>query len=236
MKLQCIIVDDEPLARQGLEDYVADVDFLELQGSFRNAMEANSHLQRHTADLVFLDIKMPKISGIEWLKSLKNPPAVIFTTAYREFAVEGFELEAADYLVKPIPFNRFLKAANKARELLQKPANSGNDHEDWFFIREDQQFTRIRKADILFVESLKDYVFIHTPEKRHMALLSLKQVEESLTGGHFMRVHRSFLVALNKVESIEGNILQIEDHRIPMSKATRDEVYKKLVDGKLWKR
>jgi len=237
MKLRCIIIDDEPLARQGLEDYIADVDFLELMGSFRSAMEANSFLQENSPDLLLLDIKMPKISGLEWLQSLKNPPMVIFTTAYREHAVEGFELEAVDYLVKPISFQRFLKAVNKAKALSKgDQTHEKEEGNDWFFIKEEQQFTKIRKTDILFVESLKDYVFIHTAEKRHMALLSLKQVEESLQGGHFMRVHRSYLVALDKVEAMEGNILRIGPHHIPMSKATREEVYQRLVAGKLWKR
>ncbi len=236
MRIKCIILDDEPMARQGLEDHIDEVDFLELIGSFKNAMEANEFLAENTADLIFLDIKMPKISGIEFLESLTNPPKVIFTTAFREYAVEGFELEAVDYLVKPIAFNRFLKAVNKVRQLL----NSTNEHEDknsdWFFIKDGQTLTRIKKKDVLFVESLKDYVFIHTLEKRHMALLSLKQVEELLEGLNFMRVHRSYLVSLDSVEAMDGNLLCIGQHRIPVSKSSREEVYQKLVKGKLWKR
>jgi len=235
MSLRCIIIDDEPMARKGLEDYISEVDYLQLSGSFKNAMEANDYLINNDVDLVFLDIEMPKISGVEFWESLKNRPLLIFTTAYRKYAVEGFELDAIDYLIKPIPFNRFLKSTNKAKELYDQQ-NQVVEKDDWFFIKDGQTLVRINKTEVLFVESLKDYVFVYTEEKRHMALLSLKQVEQLLEGYNFMRVHRSFLVALNKVDAMDGNLLCINQHRIPVSKASRDEVYQKLIEGKLWKR
>lgn len=234
-QIKCIVVDDEPLAREGMEDYINRVDFLEWKGSFKNAVDASTALQEHAIDLMFLDIHMPMVSGIEFLRDLRNPPQVVFTTAYREYAIDGFELDAADYLLKPISFSRFLKSVNKVRELL------GNDEsrlpgEDHFYVKEDGKMVKVMFRDILWIEGVKDYIFIHSNSTRHMVLTSMKAAEEKLDSSIFMRVHRSHIVNLKCVDALEGNILHIAEHRIPVSKQYRTDVIDKVVGNKLWRR
>lgn len=240
MMIKCLVVDDEPVARKGLAGYVNQTPFLVLSGVCKSAIEANELLHHDTVDLLFLDIQMPDLTGIEFVHSLDNPPAVIFTTAYREYAIEGFELNALDYLVKPISFQRFLKAANKAQAFfeMQRQTNAKSDslEQDYFFIKNDGQFIKIKLDDVLFFESEKDYVFIYTEQKRYLALISLKQLEKELPPDKFLRVHRSFLVALKKVELIDGNQLIIKDKRIPVSRNFQDAIFNALVAGRLWKR
>ncbi|MCA1761582.1 MAG: LytR/AlgR family response regulator transcription factor [Cryomorphaceae bacterium] len=234
-KLTCILVDDEPLAREGLEAYIERVDFLELKGKYKNAVEASSALQEQSVDLMFLDINMPLLSGIDFLRDLSHPPRVIFTTAYREFALEGFELQAEDYLLKPISFPRFLKAVNKVRESL-----AGNGHTDsstdHFYVKEDGKMVKVLVAEIRWIEGVKDYIFIHTNTKRHMVLTSMKSAEEKLNPKEFMRVHRSHIINLRCVDALEGNTLHIGKHRIPVSKQYRPEVLNRVVGNKLWRR
>ena len=178
MKMKSLVVDDEPLAREGIAEYVTETPFLELVGVCKNALEASQILQEQSVDLLLLDIHMPRISGIEFLKSLSNPPLIIFTTAYREYALEGFELDVLDYLVKPISFQRFLKAANKAFEQFEMKQGSQNGElslqEDSFFIKSDGKYIRIHFDEVLFIEGLKDYVFIHTQTAKYLTLISLK--------------------------------------------------------------
>ncbi len=238
--IHSLVVDDEPLAREGIAEYVSETPFLELVGICKNALEASQVLQQHTVDLVFLDIHMPRISGIEFLRSLSNPPMVIFTTAYREYAIEGFELDVVDYLVKPISFQRFLKGANKAFEQFEMKQNQPNEEisikDDSFFIKSDRKFIRVYFDEILFIEGLKDYIFIHTHNAKHMTLLSLKSVEKLLPGNGFMRVHRSYIVALDCIEQMDGNQLKIKDKVIPIGKHMKESVYERLIGNKLWKR
>ncbi|MEY3052036.1 MAG: hypothetical protein RLY31_1821 [Bacteroidota bacterium] len=243
MILRCLVIDDEPVARKGIAGYVSQTPFLSLAGTCKSAMEANETLHEQPIDLLFLDIQMPDITGTEFLRSLRQPPAVVFTTAYREYAIEGFELNALDYLLKPISFQRFLKAANKALSQLEilrqteHPANTDRGAEqDYFFIKCDGQFIKIRLSEVLFFESEKDYVFIHTFHKRYLTLLSLKQLEKDLPAGKFLRVHRSFLVALEKVELLEGSDIVIQGHRIPISRNIQETIFNTLVAGRLWKR
>lgn len=241
MKITCLVIDDEPVARKGLAGYVRQTPFLQLVGTCNSAIEANEILREQPVDLLFLDIQMPDLTGTEFLRSLENPPGVIFTTAYREYAIEGFELNALDYLVKPISFQRFLKSANKARahfELLRRPAKNEKPTEatDHFFIKSDGQFIKIMLDEVFYFESEKDYVFIYTKKKRYMALLSLKQLEVELPSERFVRVHRSFLVPLDKVEKMDNHKLVINGARIPVSRSLQDEVYEKLIGGRLWKR
>lgn len=233
--ITCIVVDDEPLAREGMESYIARVDFLEHRASCRNAVEASEWLTKEKVDLMFLDIHMPMITGIEFLQHLNNPPKVVFTTAYREYALDGFELQAADYLLKPISFARFLKAAHKVREaiLTTSGATLGDPY---FYVKEDGLLVKVCFEDILWVEGVKDYIFIHTKGKRHMVLTSLKSAEEKLDSHQFMRVHRSHIVHLGRVSALEGNLLHIDQHRIPVSKQHRAEVLERVVGNKLWKR
>ena len=241
--ISCLVVDDEPVARKGMAGYVEQTPFLSLSGACKSALEANDFLRRQPVDLLFLDIQMPDLTGTEFLRSLEHPPAVIFTTAYREYAIEGFELNALDYLVKPISFQRFLKAANKALShfemlrqtpLPQPPAPStGIDH---FFIKSDGQYIKIKLEDVLYFESEKDYMFIYTEQKRYLTLLSLKQLERELPPDRFLRVHRSYVVSLGKVDSVDGNELVIKGKRIPVSRSLQDLIYNTLIAGTLWKR
>ncbi len=234
MKLNCLVIDDEPIARQGIEGFAEKLDYLHLVGSLSHTLKASQFLRANPVDLIYLDIQMPDLSGLEFLRSLPHPPMVIFTTAHRKYAVEGFELNAIDYLMKPISFERFLKASNKALEAFQasKPATS----EDFFFIKSDKQYIKIAYEDICFVESAKDYVYIHTPEARHLALLSLKQLEERLPGQQFIRVHRSYLVGIAHIDVLQGNRIFVQGQEIPISRSLQEEVFKRLVDDKLWKR
>lgn len=238
--IKALVIDDEPVARKGIASYVEQTPFLQLAGTAKSALEANDFLRENEVDLLFLDIEMPDLTGVEFMRSLKNPPAVIFTTAYRDYATEGFELDAVDYLVKPISMQRFLKAANKALTLFenQQPAiaPSENKTKDHFFIKSDGQYIKIKLEDVLFFESERDYIFIHTLQKRYMTLLTLKQLEQELPKEKFIRVHRSFIISLDKVDSLEGNLIYIKDKRIPVSRAMQDSVFKLLVEGKLWKR
>ncbi len=240
MTINCLVVDDEPVARKGIANYVEQTPFLNLVSTCKSALEANDFLRDYQIDLMFLDIQMSDLTGIEFIRSLNDPPAFIFTTAFRDYATEGFELNALDYLVKPISFQRFLKAANKARthfetqqQLLQKQSPSEAGH---FFIKSDGQYIKINLEDVLYFESERDYIFIHTEQKRHLTLLSLKQLEKELPSEKFIRVHRSYIVALDRVELMDGNLLKIQGKKIPVSRSMQDTVYKKLIEGKLWKR
>ena len=240
LKINCLVVDDEPVARKGIAGYVEQTPFLSLAGTCKSALEANEFLRQNQIDLLFLDIQMPDLTGTDFVRSLDNPPAIIFTTAYREYAIDGFELNAIDYLVKPISFQRFLKSANKALSHFGKsvlPAPAGEEKEvDHFFIKSDGQFIKIKLEDVLYFESEKDYVFIFTKKKRYLNLISLKQLEKQLPPEKFIRVHRSYIVALDKVEMMEGHKLIIQGKEIPVSRNSQEMVYNKLVEGKLWKR
>jgi DNA-binding LytR/AlgR family response regulator len=240
MKIKCIIIDDEPLARKGIKEYVQDVDELELVGEFENPVKASALLGQQHVDLIFLDIQMPKISGIEFLKSLQHPPLVIFTTAYPQYAVDGFELNAADYLLKPFSFNRFLKAVMKVKSMISgnlkpEPVNlpSSDDH---FFIKTDNRLLKIRFDDILFVEALQNYIAIHTAEKKHITYLTFKSLEETLPADQFLKVHKSYIVSIDKVTSISGNEVTVGQHHIPVSRGLKDEVMDRLLKGKFLKR
>lgn len=237
--INCLVVDDEPPAREGIAEYVQETPFLSLVGTCKNALEASTVLQSEEVDLLFLDIQMPKITGLDFFKSLHNPPLVVFTTAYREYALDGFELDALDYLVKPIAYPRFLKAANKALDFLQQQEKSSSEfqkEDDFFFIKSDGKYLKIFFEDILFLEGLKDYVFIHTSTEKYLTLISLKNAEKELPPADFLRVHRSYIVALDKVEAIEGNQVRIGEQLIPIGKSNREEVLEKVVKGRLWKR
>lgn len=240
MKMTCIIIDDEPLARKGLREYVGDVDFLNLVGEFDNPLRASEALMNGKVDLMFLDIQMPKITGMEFLKSLTNPPLVIFTTAYPQYAVDGFELNAADYLLKPFSFERFWKAVMKARTVFESgktlPLQPIIVEEEHFFVKTDNKLVKINYADILVIEALQNYIAVHTANKKYITYLTFKSIEESLPQNLFLKVHKSYLVALSKIESIEGNEILIGSHHIPISRNMKDEVLEKILKGKYLKR
>ena len=238
MSINCIIIDDEPLARRGMKEYVADVDFLNLVGEFDNPLKATELLSRGEVQLLFLDIQMPKITGLDFFKTLKNAPPVIFTTAYPQYALEGFEVNALDYLVKPVSFERFLKAALKAREYYEIRETNAKEAAtaDHFFIKADNKLVKILFNDVLYVEALQNYVTIHTSTKKYMTYLTFKSVEEYLPADKFLKVHKSYIVAASKVDTIEGNDIRIGQQHIPVSRNQKDEVMEKLLKGKFLKR
>ncbi|WP_020533267.1 LytR/AlgR family response regulator transcription factor [Flexithrix dorotheae] len=237
MKIKCLVVDDELPARMGLADYIKDVSFLKLAGMCENALIANDVLQTQEIDLIFLDINMPKLTGLEFLRSLNSPPLTVFTTAYREFAIESYELKVVDYLVKPIPFPRFLEAVNKAKELLElKTKSAVKKKEDHFFIKEDGNLVKIHFDEITCIEAMQDYVKISLENSRHIALISLKNIENQLPTESFIRVHKSHIVAIDKVDKIEGSLLHIGDKVIPVAKNLKEKVLHTIVGDKLWKR
>jgi len=228
--LGVIIVEDEPLAAEGLKSYVREMDFLNLLATCENALEANKALGQYQPDLMFLDIQMPKLTGIDFLKSLKHPPLVIFTTAYPNYALQGYELDVVDYLVKPYPFDRFVKAVNKAKELWEfkrvgEEKVEGRDH---LFLKTEQKFERVNFVDILWLEAMENYVRVISTEGKLLTLMTMAHME-SLLPEQFMRVHKTYIVHLDKVQAIEGNILHINGHKIPVSRQKRKEVMDRLI-------
>ncbi|KXK39231.1 MAG: response regulator transcription factor [Saprospiraceae bacterium] len=240
--IRTIIVDDEPLALEIMETYVSKVPELQLIQKCENALEANEALKKGNVDLMFLDIQMPQLSGIEFLKTLRNPPCVVFTTAYPDYAVEGFELDAVDYLLKPISFERFLKAVNKVSDRLA--AQKGiNDHstteesEDFFFVKADKKLMKVNFDDILYIEGLKDYVIIRQESGRIVTLQTMKSLEERLPPGMFIRIHRSYIVNLKRINAIVGNVVEITESgkvkELPVGKNYRDELLSMINENKL---
>lgn len=237
MSLNCLVIDDEPLARKGIINYIERVDYLHFGGQCGSAAEAQEMLNEETVDLMFLDIKMPKINGLEFLKSLKNPPLVILTTAYPDYALEGFALDVVDYLLKPIDFERFLQAAQKAYEIQQLQKGSdpqeGTEQNNFIYVKDDQKYVKILIEDILFIEAWKDYVMIYTPEDKQIALVNIKNMEKQLPPAPFIRVHRSYLVAKNRIDAMRGNMLDVSGYEIPVGRSYRDQVYEEVISRNL---
>lgn len=236
--MRCLIVDDEPVARQGLEEYIRDVDFLELAGQCENSMKAAALLKQETVDLVYLDIHMPRLSGIELLRILKNPPMVIFITAYQQYALEGYSLDVVDYLMKPVTFDRFLKASQKAYDLmtLKLNAQSHEIEDEHFFIKVDGKIEKIFFREVLFIEALQNYVTIHTTAKKFITYLTMASLELQLPKDKFIKVHKSFIVSISQVKTIEGNEVIIAEHRIPVSRLLKDTVVQHILGNKLFRR
>jgi DNA-binding LytR/AlgR family response regulator len=228
LNIRCIVTDDEPLARKGLQGYIEKIDFLELVAVCENAIELNAVLKQQPADLLFLDIEMPYMTGIELLKNLSSPPKVIFTTAYDKYALQGFELEVLDYLLKPVSFERFLRAANKAYEHF-KTREAGSQRPDHVFVKADNKLEKVRFDEILFVEALENYIGIYTTGKKIITHSTLKAFQEKLPPQQFIQPHKSYLVAINKINSIEGNILHVQQYQVPISKYQKEEVMEKLI-------
>ncbi|MGB5820730.1 MAG: LytTR family DNA-binding domain-containing protein [Saonia sp.] len=228
--MKCLIVDDEHLARKGLEDFVLQTPFLEHMASLSSALEAMEFLKHHAVDVLFLDIQMPDMTGLELMHVLNHPPQVIFTTAHREFALDGFDLNAADFLLKPFSYNRFLKAVNK---ILPSGTQKAEEPKSHIFIKSDGIIIKVLIDSITFVETAKDYVFVHTISDRYLTLVSLRQIEQELPNSKFMRVHRSYLVGLRHVGKLEGNLLYVGNHKIKISRTLRSEVYQRIVGNDL---
>ena len=244
MPLRCIIVDDEPMARKGIAEELKEIAFVELVGSAENAYQAMDLVALLRPDLILLDISMPGLSGLDFIKTLRQPPMVIITTAYSEYAVEGFELDVVDFLVKPFDFNRLLKAICKAKEFWAfrlagagvasgagagLPAGLGGAADAYFFVKVSGKYEKILFRELLFVEAADNYVFLHTVGKKWMVYDTLKNMEALLPAADFMKVHKSFIVALNKVSTVEGNVLVVEKTRIPVSRGLKEEVVRRVV-------
>jgi DNA-binding LytR/AlgR family response regulator len=239
MKLKCIIVDDEPVARKLLQEYIEDISFLEIAGEADNPLKAQVILAREPVDLIFLDINMPKLSGIEFLRSGSNLPMVILTTAYAEHALDGFSLDVLDYLVKPFSFDRFLKACNKAKDYHDLKRQAGKNSvivENYFFVKYNGRIEKVLYDDLLFVEAALNYVILHTNHNKMIVYLTIKGIIEDLPADSFIKVHKSFIVNTHKIRSIEGNIIHISNSEIPISQNYHEEVMKMIVKDKMLKR
>ena len=228
MEIKAIIIDDEPLARNVIIEYARKITSLSIVGECSDAISAHRLIQDKKADLLFLDINMPKLTGIEFLKTLKNPPLVIFTTAYSEYALDGFELNIIDYLKKPFSFERFCKAYFRAEELLLlKQSVSKTDlvekQNDFLFVKSDKKTIKVKIADILYIEGLGDYIKLYLTDKKLVTNLSMKKLENLLPPDRFYRIHKSFIISLDKIESIEGNMVKISNTKLPIGNLYRQE-------------
>ncbi|MEM0997564.1 MAG: LytTR family DNA-binding domain-containing protein [Bacteroidota bacterium] len=225
--ISCILVDDEALALDLLEEYVQQTPHLQLAGRFPNATAALERLDEGGVDLMFLDIQMPRLRGTDFLKSLFQPPVTIFTTAYQQYAPEAFDLDAVDYLIKPFPYDRFLKAVNKAHELIHfrqgTPANADAESSR-LIIKADGRLVKIRFDEIIFIEGWKEYVRIYTAQERFVTLDSLKNLEATLPTPDFIRIHKSYIVALKEIRFIEGNQAGLQDRKLPIGRTLKDRV------------
>ena len=236
--LRCIAIDDEPLGLELLEDNISKVPYLQLIASFNNSLDAVKLLQEQPVDLVFLDIQMPGLTGLQLIESIQQKPMFILVTAYEKYALDSYNLNVVDYLVKPVSFDRFLKAVLKAKEYYE--VRDTNTKEavtaEYFFIKADNKLVKILFDDVLYAEALQNYVIIHTAAKKHMTYLTFKLVEDYLPPDKFLKVHKSYIVAASKIDSIEGNDIRIGQQHIPISRNQKDEVMEKLLKGKFLKR
>jgi DNA-binding LytR/AlgR family response regulator len=236
--MKCVIIDDEPLAVELLEDFVNKIDTLELLRTFNNAIDAVSFINQNNVDLIFLDIQMPHFSGIEFLNTIEKKPLIIFTTAYSDYAVEGFNLGAVDYLVKPIPFHRFLKSVVRAQQISNPAAviqpvtentSTPESEQDFMFVRAEYENVKMNFSDILFIEGLKDYVKIYTTDNKFtLTLISLIKLENLLSNKGFSRIHRSYIINIKHVKSIQKNKVLISDKRIPISESYKNAFFEKI--------
>lgn len=243
MKLKCIVVDDEPLAVEKLNGYIARVPFLELRASFTSGMDALQYLKDNTIDLLFLDIQMDDLTGIQLLEVLKNKPQVVFTTAYSEYAIKGFELEVTDYLLKPISFERFLQSVNRIYDKLNPKKNSDSPSDisvantppppDFMFVKTEYRMEKVKFADIHYVEGMKDYLRIVSPDKRIMTLTNFKNMLSMLPEQQFCRIHKSYIISLSKIQSIEKSHVVVLNERLPIGDSYRKSFFDLLENLRL---
>ena len=228
MKIKALIVDDEPLAQNVIQQYAKKIPDLFIAGTCNDAICANKLLAETSIDLIFLDINMPKLSGISFLKNLDNPPLVIFTTAYSEYALEGFELNAVDYLKKPFSFERFCKAYFRAEELLllkhsKSVPDNANLQTDFLFIKSDKKTIKVLLSDMFYIEGLGDYIKIHLKDKKIVTNLSMKKISELLPENQFYRIHKSYIISIDKIDSVEGNMVKINNIKLPVGNSYRQD-------------
>lgn len=235
MKTRCLIVDDEPLARALIRGHVEKLENFEIIAECGDAMKALNILREKQVDLIFMDIQMPQITGIEFLKTLKHPPKVIITTAYREYALEGFELDVVDYLLKPITFERFLKSVNKFYQLNQEDIQvvTGNNsekmsEETFFYIKENKKVIKIYLSEIKYIEGLSEYVQIYTEKRKIITKTSMAQMDEKLPSDSFLRIHKSFIVSLSKIEAFTANTIEIQGKELPIGRSYKNAVLSAL--------
>lgn len=232
-KIRCLVIDDEPLAVSVLEKYIAQLDTLTLCGRFFNALDALAYLHQHKVDLIFLDIRMPKLTGLDFLKTLPHPPKVIFTTAFREYAIDAFDLNVLDYLLKPIPFERFLTAVNKYHAIRDTAASlpaivMPAAAEPFIYLKADKKMVKVNYADILYIESMKDYVKVKTTERDIITYQRITYLEEKLPDAHFLRIHRSFIIAISRIRSFNSAAVEIGNEELPIGRQFKADVMRVL--------
>ena len=236
MKLKCLVIDDEPSGRKVIREFIQETAFLELSGEAAHPVKAMEIMNATPVDLLFLDIQMPKINGIDFLRTLRDPPMVILTTAFSEYAQQGFDLDVIDYLLKPVSLERFLKACQKAKQFYEFRQDSGPTNASCFFVKCNAVFERIRFDDLLFVEAANNYVILQTVQKRLITYLTFKGVTAHLPSDRFIKVHKSYIVALDKIESLSGEEMKVGTHTLPISRNLKEEVMEKVVNRNLLKR
>lgn len=236
MKLSCLIVEDEPIARKGMEEYVHDTSFLTLLGTCENAFKAGEFLRQHSVDLMLLDIQMPGLTGIEFLRSLENPPLVIFTTAHPNYALESYELAVIDYLIKPIVFERFSKAVQKAFEFHSLRSSTHDPTANYFFIKCDRVYEKVLHAEVLYIEAMQNYCIVHTATRKLITYITLSALEAKLPQPSFLRIHKSYIVSIEKITALDGNDVSLGSVQLPISRTLKPDVLRKVLGNNLFKR
>ncbi len=238
MIFNCLIVDDEPLARDLIRNHIEKLENFKIVAECSSAIKAMQKLHNNQIDLMFIDIQMPQITGIEFLKTLKNPPKVILTTAYREYALEGFELDVVDYLVKPINFERFLKSVNKFYKVTRHPMDTGNSvsennkqDDSFIYVKENKRVVKIYLSEILYVEGLSEYIQIYTERKKIITKATLSGFEEKFPAGKFLRIHKSYIVSLSQIEAFSINSVEIKNKELPIGRSYKNTVINTLQNG-----
>ncbi len=235
--MKCIIVDDEPLAREGMELNIQDYGELELVGQFENAIAANQFLQNNEVDLIFLDIEMPGLSGLDFIRSLRNPPLIILCTAYPQYALESYELEVVSYLVKPIRMDRFIKAVNRAKEIhelrQQTMTTMESVEEDFVYIKADRKYVRVFFKDIQYIKGLKDYVMLYTSQQKLMTAMNIKTIHAQLPAHIFVRVSKSYIININWIDSIDIDFIQLAGEEIPLGRTYKENFIENYVKKNL---
>ncbi|RAJ32873.1 LytR/AlgR family response regulator transcription factor [Pedobacter cryoconitis] len=227
MEIKCIVTDDEPLARKGLKGYIEKIGFLSLVGECEDALQLSAELKNQPVDLIFLDIEMPEMTGLELLNTMKNSPKVIIVSAYEQYALKGYEFNVVDYLLKPVSFERFFKSVNKVYEIFQREQKL--DNREYLFVKSGKQLKKIQIIDLLFIESMENYVIIYTSNSKEIVSTTLKKMLERLPEDVFLQVHRCYIVNINHINAMDGNILKVDSHQIPVARSFRDTLINRIV-------
>lgn len=233
--INAVVIDDEPIALEGITDYMRRVDFITCIGSFQSPLEAAALLRQNLVGLLFLDIEMPTVRGLDFLSSLDNPPPTIFITAYADFAHQAYDLDVLDYLLKPVSFERFYKACCKALDYCRLKSPESAVEEPYFFIKSEYRYEKICLKDIIYIEGRQNYICIHTQSRKYMTHMTMKSVSNVLPSGDFLRVHRSFIVSVRHVDRIDRNSLLVNGSHIPVSREHKEAIHKRILEGKLFR-